>query len=90
MFNLFKKKEKREEPKHGYIMHLKDNVKCHEIEIYRGVTIIYISQLPNVYPSIDPVYKYHFFHDNQLQFDKGENIDDIRSKAYKAIDELLK
>ena len=83
------------ESKTGLILHFKDGVKSHRLEIYRNITVVYLEK-----PSeLDTPVKltYHFFWNGEVQFgesyrnnpDINTDLDILRDMVVREIDKLL-
>ncbi len=72
--------------KTGMILHFKEGLKIFRLEIYRGITIIYISKHKDTRPANEDEYQYQYFWKGELQYGEGSELEELRTVAVEKID----
>lgn len=95
LFNFFKK-NKKSEPENGVILHFKERIYALRFEVYRNISIVYLSKPRLNDPDTNSTLTYHFFFKGEIQFadmanigDQNENLEKLREEVVIKIDEFL-
>ena len=82
--------ENTEAGRTGMILHFKEGLKIFRFELYRGISIIYISAHKDA--TQDPAkeyYQYQYWWNGEIQYGNSNHLEELRQKAVDEIDNFL-